>query len=78
MSKKHELQEEFDSEEMYHFTHYDYLMQTMENGQYSAFKVHLREMSNKALVAILDTISGSNKHIYKQCLKEEIQQRMIG
>jgi len=53
MKKKFELEDEFDNEELNHFTHYDYLLQTIDNGQRGALKEALKAISNKSLIHFL-------------------------
>jgi hypothetical protein len=66
-----ELKDEFDNGHYDHFTHYDYLVQLVNNGQPSEFRKHLEGMSNRALVSI-----GLLKMPYSKYLNEEILKRM--
>ncbi len=72
---KAELQDEFDNGELNHFSHYDYLLQVIHNGQGSAFKDHLSEMSNNALVTFLELIPHESKRFH-DIVKDEIKKRM--
>lgn len=68
------LSDEFDNEELNHFTHYDYLLQVIINGQFSAFKDHLKEIINKDLIWFIQ-IMPECPEIYKNAVCSEILKR---
>lgn len=70
---KHELTDEFDNDQPEHFTHYDYLLQVIVNGQPSAFREHIKKLSNDALVTLLTIVEGQT---YKNYVSKEILERM--
>jgi hypothetical protein len=72
----YELTDEFDNEELNHFTHYDYLLQLIENGQFSAFKEHIKELSNEAVVKCLEVFYQGYSSGYKNMIRDEILRRM--
>ena len=75
MSKKFELQDEFDNGDINHFTHYDYLLQLYENGQASEFRNHLTKLSNEAVV---DFLKIKPKDLTStQWVRNEILSRMV-
>lgn len=67
---RHDLTEEFDNDEPEHFTHYDYLLQLIENGQFSAFSEHLKTLKNSALVRFFEIMP--DKKSFKLLVSEEI------
>jgi hypothetical protein len=67
-----ELKDIFDIKWDETFTHDDYLIQLINNGQPTAFKEHLTKMSNKALVYFQFV-----KKPYSDYVKAEILIRMI-
>ncbi len=73
MKTKFKLTDEFDNGGYDHFTHYDYLKQLIENGQLGAFKDHLKEMSNEALVSLANNIEG---YSYQNNVRVELLNRM--
>lgn len=77
MNKKSNLNDQFDNDDLNHFTHYDYLLQLIDNGQYSAFKYHLREISTKSLLRFLRFLEiMPTEQTYKETVEEEILERM--
>jgi hypothetical protein len=70
--KKFNFQDVFDNGGYDHFTHYDYLMQTMTNGQMGAFKEHLKLIQNASIIALLPLKNKS----YEEIVKAEILGRM--
>jgi hypothetical protein len=72
MKEQYELKDIFDIKWDETFTHYDYLIQLVNNGQPTAFKEHLTKMSNKALVHM-----HLLKQPYNSYVKAEILIRMI-
>lgn len=72
--KTHDLQTEFDNEDENHFTHYDYLLQLIENGQFSSFTEHLKELKNSALVRFFEIMP--DKKSFKLIVSEELLIRM--
>lgn len=77
MKKRFELQDEFDKSQdengYNHFTHYDYLLQVIGNGQMSAFKSHLKEITSEGLLTFLP-LAGSDKWV--NAVKDEIMGRI--
>jgi hypothetical protein len=73
MKNKSNLEDVFDNGGYDHFTHFDYLKQLIENGQLGAFKDHLKEMSNEALVSLANNVEG---YSYQNNVKVELLNRM--
>jgi hypothetical protein len=76
MKKRFKLTDEFDSNQIEHFTHYDYLLQLITNGQPSDFAKHIKKINNRALLhfmCIMPQIS-----IFVTYTSDEILSRMKG
>lgn len=72
--KKYFLDDEFDNDDINHFTHYDYLNQLVENGQHSAFKEHIKEITGSSLLRYYLVMEGSVT--FKNHVTDEILKRM--
>lgn len=69
-NRLYELSEEFDNDDINHFTHYDYLLQVIENGQPSAFRAHIKTISKKSLLQFLQIMP--QRATYKTIVLDEI------
>lgn len=78
MKKRYSLGDEFDNSSAVngynHFTHYDYLLQLIDNGQLGAFKDHIKEITNKGLLIFLPR---THEDKWYRCVSNEIESRMI-
>ena len=61
-------------EPAFRLTYYAYLDQLKENGQLSAIKETIEELSNEALISLIDRIGSSSA--YGRAVQNEILKRM--
>lgn len=73
MKKLHKLSDEFDNGEIEHFTHYDYLMQVINNGQPTALKEHVEEIQTRSLLVFFDRAEMTET--YREIIRLEIIKR---
>jgi hypothetical protein len=75
--KRFKLSDEFcDGERpIEHMSHYDYLKQTVVNGQPSAYKEHIKKINNDGLIRLLKIIE---VNIFIAYTEDEIHSRMAG
>jgi hypothetical protein len=74
MKPEIKLTDEFDNVHYNHFTHCDYLLKLIENGQDGEFINHLKLLSNESLI-IFFPLAGQNR--WSIPVKTEILVRMI-
>lgn len=67
------LTDEFDNDDINHFTVYDYILQVVENGQLSSFKETIKKLDDDQLVTLLEILE---KGLYKSFTSQEIVKRM--
>jgi hypothetical protein len=70
----HKLNDPFDTDQAEHFTHYDYLLQVIENGQGSALRDHIKVITNKSLIRFYEIMP--NFPAYRKIVQDEILKRM--
>lgn len=71
--KLHTLSDEFDNGEINHFTHYDYMLQVVHNGQPSALRDHVKQMRVASLIKFIDRTELSE--VYRNIIRDEIIKR---
>jgi hypothetical protein len=73
---KIKLHDEFNNNEINHFSNYDYILQLNTNGQFSPYKEFLKELDNNSLLILAIHHGGELKDIFYKELKNEILKRM--
>lgn len=63
------LEQEFYNDDPEHFTNYDYVIQLIDNGQWSVLKEFLKELENKALVTLIRNRMKGEAHFSDEILR---------
>jgi hypothetical protein len=63
------LQQELYNDEPEHFTNYDYIIQLIDNGQYSVLKDFLKEIDNVGLINLVRNRMKGEKYFADEILR---------